>query len=353
MAFYSGDRFPQWQGNLFVGSLKFRQLVRLELDGETVVHEERLLSDELGRIRDVRQGPDGLLYLLTDADDGLEPLGAFSVYSVGAELGRFAESEWDEKVLSVLAHYATLAVQNAARQDTLIKVQEQHAVAETFAAVGDIAANVLHHLNNKVGTIPVRIQGIQDKSSAALLADPYLAKNLEEIERSAGAALEAVRENLSHLHPIHPAPVDVAACVAAAIDAAGLAEGVCVQVEDLEALPPVMAGQRSLTLVFCNMLENAAEAMKQQGNVTISGAVGEGWVEIAVSDDGPGIPPELQERIFELNYSGRRSTRPSVGFGLWWTKTLMARLGGAVSVESDGRQGTTFRLRLPSMEEAA
>jgi len=70
MAFYSGDRFPQWQGNLFVGSLKFRQLVRLELDGETVVHEERLLSDELGRIRDVRQGPDGLLYLLTDADDG-------------------------------------------------------------------------------------------------------------------------------------------------------------------------------------------------------------------------------------------------------------------------------------------
>lgn len=70
MAFYSGDRFPQWRGNLLVGSLKFRQLVRLELDGEEVVHEERLLSDELGRIRDVRQGPDGLLYLLTDADDG-------------------------------------------------------------------------------------------------------------------------------------------------------------------------------------------------------------------------------------------------------------------------------------------
>jgi glucose/arabinose dehydrogenase len=71
MTFYTGKHFPQWQGNLFIGSLKFKLLVRLVLDGEQVVREERLLEDELGRIRDVRQGPDGLLYLLTDDSDGL------------------------------------------------------------------------------------------------------------------------------------------------------------------------------------------------------------------------------------------------------------------------------------------
>jgi glucose/arabinose dehydrogenase len=71
MAFYTGPAFPQWQGNLFVGSLKFRQLVRLELDDEKVVHEERMFEDEFGRIRDVRQGSDGLLYLLTDDSDGM------------------------------------------------------------------------------------------------------------------------------------------------------------------------------------------------------------------------------------------------------------------------------------------
>ena len=71
MAFYTGSAFPQWQGDLFVGSLKFQQLVRLELDGEKVVAEERLLKAEVGeRIRDVVQGPDGLLYLLTDSDNG-------------------------------------------------------------------------------------------------------------------------------------------------------------------------------------------------------------------------------------------------------------------------------------------
>lgn len=78
MAFYTGDKFPAWRGNLFVGSLKFRHLVRLELDGERVVSQERLLEGAFGRVRDVRQGPDGLLYLLTDENEGalirLEPV---------------------------------------------------------------------------------------------------------------------------------------------------------------------------------------------------------------------------------------------------------------------------------------
>jgi glucose/arabinose dehydrogenase len=66
MAFYTGDRFPKWRGNLFVGALKAQLLVRLELDGEKVAREERLLEGALGRIRDVRTGPDGFIYLLTD-----------------------------------------------------------------------------------------------------------------------------------------------------------------------------------------------------------------------------------------------------------------------------------------------
>jgi glucose/arabinose dehydrogenase len=77
MAFYQGDAFPQWQGDLFVGALSGQLLARLELDGAQVTAEERLLEGVLGRIRDVRIGPDGHLYLLTDHSDGalwrLEP----------------------------------------------------------------------------------------------------------------------------------------------------------------------------------------------------------------------------------------------------------------------------------------
>ena len=77
LAFYNADKFPGWKGDAFLGSLKDGMLVRLKLEGERVLHEERLLKGLLGRIRDVRAGPDGLLYLLVDDRNGklvrLEP----------------------------------------------------------------------------------------------------------------------------------------------------------------------------------------------------------------------------------------------------------------------------------------
>jgi len=71
MAFYQGDRFANWRGNLFVGALAGQMLVRLELSGEKVIAEERLLKNAIGRIRDVRVGPDGLIYLLSDESNGV------------------------------------------------------------------------------------------------------------------------------------------------------------------------------------------------------------------------------------------------------------------------------------------
>ena len=70
MAFYTADLIPKWKGSLFIGALAARMLVRLSLDGEKVTGEERLLESLNERIRDVRQGPDGALYLLTDASNG-------------------------------------------------------------------------------------------------------------------------------------------------------------------------------------------------------------------------------------------------------------------------------------------
>lgn len=70
LAFLTSDRYPGWKGSLFLGALRAQALLRLELDGRKVVKEERLLTTLGERIRDVRQGPDGLLYVLTDNSDG-------------------------------------------------------------------------------------------------------------------------------------------------------------------------------------------------------------------------------------------------------------------------------------------
>jgi len=79
MAFYTGDRFPKWQGNAFVGALKYQLLTRLTLDGEKVVAEERMLDGLNKRIRAVVDGPDGYLYILVDENPGqvyrIEPAG--------------------------------------------------------------------------------------------------------------------------------------------------------------------------------------------------------------------------------------------------------------------------------------
>ena len=68
--FYTGDAFPAWQGSLFVGSLKEMRLVRLVIEDGKVTGEEHLLADRNQRVRDVRQGPDGALYLVTDMSNG-------------------------------------------------------------------------------------------------------------------------------------------------------------------------------------------------------------------------------------------------------------------------------------------
>lgn len=77
LCFYTGDKFPGWKGSLFTGALSADALFRIELDGERYRSEERLLEGRLPYIRDVRQGPDGFIYLVTHSDDGglcrLEP----------------------------------------------------------------------------------------------------------------------------------------------------------------------------------------------------------------------------------------------------------------------------------------
>jgi glucose/arabinose dehydrogenase len=70
LLFYTGNKFPNWKGNAFVSSLKFGQLARLEMEGNKIVKEERLIDGKVGRIREVQQGLDGYIYIVTDESNG-------------------------------------------------------------------------------------------------------------------------------------------------------------------------------------------------------------------------------------------------------------------------------------------
>jgi signal transduction histidine kinase len=145
--------------------------------------------------------------------------------------------------------------------------------------------------------------------------------------------------------------IQVAPRVMDAVRAVAAPSEIQIEVSGLEQLPMVHASGQSLSFVFRNLIENAIDAMQGKGRITITGKQSSKWVKIAVSDTGRGIPAELHEQIFELEHSSR--THPGkMGFGLWWVKTLMTRLGGNVTVESDGSHGTTFHLRFPIAEQA-
>ena len=84
LMFYTGDMFPEWHGNVFVSALAGQHISRLVLDGERVIGEERLLVDRAERIREIRQGPDGALYVLTNEESGA-PTGTASLLRISRE----------------------------------------------------------------------------------------------------------------------------------------------------------------------------------------------------------------------------------------------------------------------------
>jgi signal transduction histidine kinase len=321
---------------------------RRSVTSEDVREDPRFGYPELART----QGWTRALIVPLMAGTRGEPVGAFSVYGSESAADQFVASDWDKKVLAILAHYAALAVRNAAAQSALRAAEEQRSAAETFAVMGDVAANLLHRLNNKIGTIPVRVEGIEDKCREALASDTYLEQNLREIANAAREAMATVRASVAHLQSTPLGPVSVKASLEEALASRPLSPRVVLTLDGVDELPPVRASQHGLALVFANLLDNASEAMGGQGAIEIAGRETKEGVELSVTDDGPGIPPDVQERVFELHYSGRTRGMEKLGFGLWWVRTFLSRLGGSIRVRSDGVRKTTFVLRVPCDERA-
>jgi GAF domain-containing protein len=274
-------------------------------------------------------------------------LGSFSLYTT--ELRDF--TDWDRKLLTILANHAAVAMQGAEQLAQLEQARERQATAEAFAAVGDVAANLLHQLNNKVGAISVRVQGIEEKCGEVITASPYLSKSLKEIEHSARQAMAIVRDSLAHLRPVERQPVDVARCLERALLRAAPPPEVKIALSGLSSLPYAVAGEQQLEMAFYNLIDNALQALAGQGQLNLSGRQHGPEIAITIADTGPGIPAEMWPRLFE--FSSTKTALESeqtrrLGFGLWWVKTFVDRFGGRLEVQSTPGQGSAFTIYLPT-----
>jgi GAF domain-containing protein len=340
-----GETLPL-HGSMIGTSLLDRQ----PLTSPDVSTDPRFLRRELAR----RMGwVSGLVIPLLMRDG--TPRGALTLYA--SEPREF--SEWDKRLLTWLANHTATAVQDAETLKELAQARERQTMAETFAALGDVSANLLHRVNNLVGIIPVHVEGLREKHPE-LGDDTYAGATLAEIEASARTAMAAAREAMGYLRPMKLQPTSVDACFRTARERVQVPAGVEITTAGLEALPPVLAGEEQLRLVFFNLLENALDALAdlppKPGWAPRIQAVGSvvpdpiggcpKRIEVILSDNGPGVPADKRDTIFDLSFSTKRSPR-KLGFGLWWVKTLVGRFGGEIRLADLPEGGTAFIIRLP------
>lgn len=278
------------------------------------------------------------------------PAGKPKTYILALALRQRRElTQNDQRILYFLESFIDLALENERWNEKLAIEQQQRLVAETFAAVGDVASNVLHTVNNRVGLIPVKIQSLQVKRAELLQGDLYLAKSLNDIGKFAVEALNTVSENMQNLRPLEVSQIDLVAVVDETVRRFTEQSDVTISIIKPEEPIFIAANHKNLIFICQNIIDNAIRAMDGKGNISIKISEKPGEARVRIRDDGPGMETKVLENLFEFSSSNNDHAR--LGFGLWWVKTMMARLGGRVRVESVVGQGSSFILYFPIGEK--
>ncbi len=246
------------------------------------------------------------------------------------------------RVLQALAGQAAVAIERAQRTEI-----------ERLAAIGGLAGDIIHRLNNPLGALSGWLDMLERKPFYGKLAAeyPYVAQFAARAERDLAHAKSIIQELRTELRRAAPAPVDLRAAIAEGLERSGLG-GSQQEIRVALALPPekvrVLAGP-SLAGVFWNLFDNARKAMPGGGALSVSvAAAGEtGWVSMEVADTGVGIEPWRLPSIFEAGASTTADNyAPAHGLGLWWTRGQVESFGGKIEVYSEPGVGTRVVLRL-------
>jgi signal transduction histidine kinase len=244
------------------------------------------------------------------------------------------------RTLLALAGQAAVAVERARRFEV-----------ERLAAIGGLAGDIVHRLNNPIGALSGWVEMLKRKDFYPGLVEryPYVAQFVGRAERDIGRAKSIIQELRAELKRRAPAPVVLQSAVSEALARAGLNGEGPVRVSLVLPSEPlrVLAGP-SLPGIFWNLFDNAAKAMPAGGTLTVSLLEGPpDRVRVEVADTGVGIEPWRLASLFEPGASTTRdSYAPAHGLGLWWTKGQVESFGGTIGVSSKPGAGTRFTITL-------
>ncbi len=330
--------------------LDITQLVMRDKKPKLIDSADLLEQDqhELEELIDNNYGPYSKMkaHLGVPISLGDELIGVIDIAS--QEAGAFDKRSLD--MLEQLAVQAAIAITNAYRFKEQQEMQRRLSSANQVAAMGDIAGNMVHSINNWVGSIRADAKYLISHGGQSQIDRGETLEILEDVLNNAEKTLSKAERIRQPFQLWTREPIDINECVQTALlDSRKELTDLSV-IKDLQDIPYVMATQQ-LEQVFDNLIKNAVQAMDGQTGSVLEFATrcstdGQ-HIEIIVKDSGPGLSDSIDETdIFKLGKSGRQD---GMGYGLWWCDTYLKRIEGDIRLIKNTSTGCKFMIRLPVM----
>jgi signal transduction histidine kinase len=225
--------------------------------------------------------------------------------------------------------------------------------AEKLASLGQLAASVVHEINNPMTAVATYADALLSRASTSLTADPNDVTKYRKIVENTDRVLRFTRDLVSYARPAQDTPeeVDLNATVARAIgfcDHVLHKHGVTLET-DLGEVPRFLAVRQNLVQVFINLITNACHATPVGGRILVRTRAADGHVQVDISDTGSGIPGEVKARIFEPFFTTKPDGK-GTGLGLSIVQGIVENHGGRITVESEPGKGSMFHIVLPMVK---
>ncbi|HEC98372.1 MAG TPA: HAMP domain-containing protein [Nitrospirae bacterium] len=269
--------------------------------------------------------------------------------TINKETEEFVEE--DIRLLSVIANNFSVAMDNAqlyrnlhTQMQKLKDTQEQLVQAAKLAAIGELAANIAHEINNPLTSILGYAELMREEEDIESIM-----RDLEIIESESLRARDIVRQLLefSKKWPLKISKVDINRLLKEVIElvSLNLKDSEINIVENFSHTPQINADASQLKQVFLNLFNNAVQSMSNGGTLSIGTAKIDNSVMIEVSDTGTGIPDNVAQKIFEPFFTTKKDR--GTGLGLPISYRIIKKHGGKIEVKQRVDKGTTFRVILP------
>jgi two-component system, NtrC family, sensor kinase len=326
------------QALALLGSRRFDLLlsdVRMPgMDGVELVRRAKRIDPEMMRV---------LLTAYADEDARLVARERDGVY----KLSKPWKDELESVLLRALEH-----------RERVRRMSEMVGHMDRLAALGRMLLSVVHDMSSPLSYIQANVNSLARdlvSGSDQMRIDPgEVGELIHDVREGVGRIVDLVQRVRQYAVPTRAEPTVTA--LSTMVDSAlrvthsQFRHRMAVEVRKQGEDPLVTVTGRDVEQIVVNLLLNAAQAMDWKGHVTIDVGSEDGWARLAVSDEGPGVPAEVQERLFDPFYAD--DAGGGLGLGLAVSHDLAERCGGRLTVKSEPGHGATFTLELPRVASA-